>query len=284
MNGSRLLGLRRIVPYLIFTILLMPIQALAVAFKSPLSLSLPLFYHRWAARMLGLEVVVRGEPSKARPTLFVANHTSYLDIEVLASILKVSFIAKAEMSDWPFFGWLAKLQRSVFVDRKRTHVGDHTSEVAKRLAAGDNLVLFAEGTSSDGNRLLPFKSALFSVAEQASAERPLTIQPVSVVATALDGMPLGRSLRPIYAWYGDMPLLSHAWQAATLGRLTVVVEFHPAFTAGGQSRKEMAARCQAEVGAGIARAITGRFDTIEDDAQQQHDDPSGDGEKIEAAA
>ncbi len=282
MKGSRLLGLSRVVPYLIFTILLMPIQALALATRSSLAVDLPLFYHRWSTRLLGLRVIVRGEPSQAKPTLFVANHTSYLDIEVLASVLKVSFIAKAEMTNWPFFGWLAKLQRSVFVDRKRTHVGSHTSEVGKRLAAGDNLVLFAEGTSSDGNRLLPFKSALFSVAEQASADRPLTIQPVSVVATALDGMPLGRALRPIYAWYGDMPLLSHAWQAATLGRLTVVVEFHPPFTAENQTRKEMAARCQAEVGAGVARAISGRFD---DDVEPAHqDDHSSDGDKIEAAA
>ena len=282
MKGSRLLGLSRVVPYLIFTILLMPIQALALAARSSLAVDLPLFYHRWSTRMLGLRVIVRGEPSQAKPTLFVANHTSYLDIEVLASVLKVSFIAKAEMTNWPFFGWLAKLQRSVFVDRKRTHVGSHTSEVGKRLAAGDNLVLFAEGTSSDGNRLLPFKSALFSVAEQASADRPLTIQPVSVVATALDGMPLGRALRPIYAWYGDMPLLSHAWQAATLGRLTVVVEFHPPFTAENQTRKEMAARCQAEVGAGVARAISGRFD--DDVEPAHHDDHSSDGDKIEAAA
>jgi len=260
MNGSWFLGLSRAIPYLVLTILIMPIQALLLLVSATAADRFPRYYHRCSARLLGLNIVVRGTPSNARPTLFVANHTSYFDIEVLASLVDVSFVAKSDMITWPFFGWLARLQRSVFIDRRPANVGDHANEVAKRLAAGDNLVLFPEGTTSDGNRVLPFKSALFTVAEQASHERPLTIQPVSVVATGLDGMPLGRSLRSIYSWYGDMPLLPHVWQALTLGRLTVTVEFHPTFTAHGVSRKRLAARCEEAVQHGVTQAITGRYD------------------------
>jgi 1-acyl-sn-glycerol-3-phosphate acyltransferase len=265
MSGSWLVGVGRVIPYLLLTFGVMPVQALALIFSPGLSLRVPRVYHRWAAAALGLKVVVRGRPAAARPTLFVANHTSYFDIEVLGSLIEGSFIAKSDMRRWPLFGWLARLQRSVFIDRRPVNAADHAGEVAKRLAAGDSLILFAEGTTSDGNRLLPFKSALFAPATnrgagQASAERPLTIQPVSVVATALDGIPLGRALRPLYAWYGDMPMAPHLWQALSAGRLTVEVEFHPPFVAAGLSRKQLANRCEAEVRAGVARAITGRFD------------------------
>jgi 1-acyl-sn-glycerol-3-phosphate acyltransferase len=193
--------------------------------------------------------------------LFIANHTSYFDIILLASLIRCSFIAKSEMISWPLIGWLARLQRSVFVDRKPVNVGEHRTEVAKRLAEGDNLVLFAEGTTSDGNRLLPFKSSLFSVAENLRAEIPLTIQPVSIVATGLDGMPLGRALRPLYAWYGDMPLMPHLWAAIKSGLITVEIEFHEPLTNAGINRKQMAEICHAKIEQGFVRSITGRSNT-----------------------
>ena len=280
MSGSWLLGLGRVIPYLALTFALMPFQALAlVTGWTAAARRIPLFYHRRVCRLLGIDIVCRGAPSAVRPTLFVSNHSSYFDIEVLSALTECSFIAKSEMIRWPLFGWLARLQRSVFIDRRPSNVGEHASEVANRLAAGDNLVLFAEGTTSDGNRLLPFKSALFTVARETPADRPLTIQPVSVVATALDGMPLGRSLRPIYAWYGDMPLFDHLWQALTLGRITVVVEFHEPFVASGMTRKALAARCEADVMDGFVRAVTGR-DTRQ--VESPHDDAEG--EEIDAAA
>ena len=98
--------------------------------------------------------------------LFAANHISYLDITVLGSLLDASFIAKTEVAGWPLFGWLARLQRSVFIDRRARSTAHQRDSIAARLAAGEALILFPEGTSGDGNRLLPFKSALFSVADQ----------------------------------------------------------------------------------------------------------------------
>ncbi len=278
-GGSWLLGLSRVIPYLLLTFAMMPIQSLALALKLPLADSLPRWYHARACRILGMRIVVRGTPSPMRPTLFVSNHSSYFDIQVLGSLISCSFVAKAEMIGWPVIGRLAKLQRSIFVDRKPANAGEHSSEVAGRLAAGDRLVLFAEGTTSDGNRILPFKSALLSVAEDAPPDRALTIQPVSIIATALDGMPLGRAMRPLYAWYGDMPLAPHVWTAMKAGRLTVEVEFHEPFTADGMNRKQLAARCEAAVEKGVVRAITGRAAPNEPPV-----DKTDEGDEIDAAA
>jgi 1-acyl-sn-glycerol-3-phosphate acyltransferase len=261
MNGSRLVGLVRTICYLAMTFSLMPAQALAVALKLPLAANLPRWYHGWTCWIFGMDIIVRGTPSPTHPTLFVSNHSSYFDIEVLGSLFNCSFIAKADMIAWPIFGQLAKLQRSVFVDRKPANVGEHSGEIASRLRAGDSLVLFAEGTTSDGNRILPFKSSLLSVAEQAPPEMNLTIQPISIIATKLDGMPLGRAMRPLYAWYGDMPLAPHIWAALKAGRLTVEVEFHEPFKAGNMNRKQITARCQAAIERGVVRAITGRAPT-----------------------
>ncbi|HEX4504556.1 MAG TPA: lysophospholipid acyltransferase family protein [Alphaproteobacteria bacterium] len=258
MNGSGLVGLIRTIAFLTLTFSIMPIQRLGLVLGLWYVATLPLWYHGWACWILGMRIVVRGKPSPTHPTLFVSNHSSYFDIPVLASLFPCSFIAKADMIGWPLIGQLAKLQRSVFVDRKPANVSEHSDEIARRLKAGDSLVLFAEGTTSDGNRILPFKSSLLSVAENAPPEMNLTIQPVSIIATRLDGMPLGRAMRPLYAWYGDMPLAPHAWAALKAGRLTIEVEFHEPFKVGAMNRKQITRRCQDAVERGVVRAVTGR--------------------------
>jgi len=208
---------------------------------------------------LGIRVERRGRQSRVRPTLYVSNHTSYLDITVLGAVIPGSFVAKTEVAGWFFFGLLAKLQRSVFVERRPTRTADHRDEIGRRLAAGDNLILFPEGTSDDGNRVLPFKSALLAVAQETPGGAPLTVQPVTISYTRLDGLPLGRSLRPYVAWYGDMELASHLWRFAGLGRLTAVVHFHkPVTLADFGSRKALSEHCQREVARGLALALAGR--------------------------
>jgi 1-acyl-sn-glycerol-3-phosphate acyltransferase len=279
MNGSRLVGLIRTVAFLALTFSTMPIQRLGLVLKLWYVADLPRWYHGWACWILGLKVVVRGKPSPTHPTLFVSNHSSYFDIIVLGSLFPCSFIAKADMIGWPLIGQLAKLQRSVFVDRKPTNVAEHSDEISRRLKAGDSLVLFAEGTTSDGNRILPFKSSLLSVAESAPPEMNLTIQPVSIIATRLDGMPLGRAMRSLYAWYGDMPLAPHVWGAMKAGRLTIEVEFHEPFKVGAMNRKQITRRCEDAVERGVVRAVTGR--AYPDQRAVEHAAP---GDPIVAAA
>jgi len=257
---SSLRALRRVLAYLALTLPLMPLQAAFLLFNRRLARELPYRYHRRGCALLGIHIERVGEPVKDHPVLYVANHVSYFDIPVLGSLVRASFIAKSEIARWPFFSWLAKLQRSVFVDRRRSQTGGQRDEIAGRLADRDDLILFAEGTSGDGNRVLPFKSALFAVAEREVEGRPLIVQPVSITYTRLDGMPMGRFLRPFYAWYGDMSLPGHAWQALGLGIVTVVVQFHDPVTIRDYgSRKALAEHCHRVVAAGVADALGGKF-------------------------
>ncbi|HKY93766.1 MAG TPA: lysophospholipid acyltransferase family protein [Kiloniellales bacterium] len=245
--------------YCIVTPLCMLVQALALALNLPFQRSFPMWYHRRICRIMGLRVEARGEQSTVRPTLFVSNHVSYLDIEVLGSLIKGSFVAKAEVRQWPIFGWLARLQRSVFVERRAGRAAESRDEMGDRLNAGDSLILFPEGTTSDGNRILPFKSALFSVADRQVDGRPLVVQAVSVAYAKLDGMPMGRYLRPYVAWYGAMELGGHFARMFGLGTVTVIVEFHPPVTIDlFANRKALAAYCQAQVSRGVVTALTGR--------------------------
>jgi lyso-ornithine lipid O-acyltransferase len=256
--GSTLLRLRRVALYAVWTVALMPVQALGLMLRRPWVARLPRFYHRQCCRIFGIELRQIGQPVQSRPVLFAANHVSYLDITVLGALIAGSFVAKSEIAGWPFFGWLAKLQRSVFVDRQVRSTATQRDAIARRLAAKDALILFPEGTSNDGIFVLPFKSALFSVVFDQPGE-PVVVQPVSVAYTKLDGFPIGRRLRPFFAWYGDMALAPHIWRLIGLGDIEVSVEFHPPTSvAEWQSRKELAQFCHERVSNGVGRLLAGR--------------------------
>ena len=258
--SSPLRAVRRLFAFSLVTLTVLPVQLVAHGLDRPLARRLPLFYHRICCRILGFEVRVEGEISRVRPTLFVSNHISYVDIAVFGSILEASFVAKAEIADWPLFGLLAKLQRSVFVERRAgRHVAQQKETIARRLAAGDNLILFPEGTSADSQRVLPFKSALFSVAETGAGAPPLTVQPVTVAYTHLDGIPLHRALRPHFAWYGDMSMASHLFEMLGVGVVSVVVTFHePVPSDRFATRKALADFCHGVVVSGLDAANSGR--------------------------
>ncbi len=254
--SSPTLAITRLVAYLCLTVALIPVQVLAVAARWRLAVTLPRRYHMLSARLLGLHIETHGRMSSARPTLFVGNHCSYLDITVYGALVEGSFVSKAEVGSWPLFGLLARLQRTVFIDRRRRQAKTHAGELQSRLEAGDNLILFPEGTSSDGNHVLPFKSALFSVAETRVHGSPLTVQPVSVSYARLDGMPIGRYLRPFFAWYGDIRLVPHMWHMLGLGLVTVVATFHePVTIEQFASRKALSRHCWRVIAEGRAAAV-----------------------------
>jgi 1-acyl-sn-glycerol-3-phosphate acyltransferase len=263
-KGSFFRALPRIAIYLVFTFACIPVQAIALLLRRrQFAARFPRFYHRLCLRLLGIKLVINGKRAKARPTLYVANHSSYLDIPVLGALLPASFVAKAEVAGWPLFGLLAKLQQTIFIDRDPKHAVEHSDDMKGRLLNGGNVILFPEGTSSDGNRTLPFKTSMFSVASlrvrgRDGTEQPLTVQPVSITCVALDGMPTGRFMRPLYSWFGDIDLVPHLWTFLTLGQLTVVVQFHPpvdAETLG--SRKAVADHCWRTVSDGVSDAVAG---------------------------
>jgi 1-acyl-sn-glycerol-3-phosphate acyltransferase len=249
--------------FVVVTVILLPLQWAAVKLRLPARRSIPYRYHRFVCRLFGVRVLVLGTPIRGGG-LMTANHTGWFDIPILSAVAPVSFVAKMEVGQWPFFGTLARLQRTIFIRRERAKALEDRDTIRKRLLEGDALVLFPEGTSSDGNRVLPFRSALLSAAELDLGEdaahhaRHASVQPVSIALVGLHGMPMGRENRPFYAWYGDMELVPHLWEALKSGPMDVIVEFHQPTTideTGG--RKELAARCEAAVRAGLTRALSG---------------------------
>jgi 1-acyl-sn-glycerol-3-phosphate acyltransferase len=245
------------------TAALLPFQALAVWLDLPLRRRIPALYHRTVCAILGIRLHVVGRKMHEHPLLIVANHSSWLDIPVITAVAPVVFVAKQEIAGWPLFGMLAKLQRSVFVDRSRRHKTRHVNaEIAERLAAGDPVVLFGEGTSSDGNRVLPFRSALIGSARDALAEAEHTgrvwIQPLSIAYTRMNGLPLRRAERPHVAWYGDMSMGPHLAGIARRGAIDVTVIWgEPVAFDETSDRKAIARRLEAEVRRRTVHALRG---------------------------
>ena len=243
-----------------WTLFWLPIQAIALLFDMRVSRVIPRVYHRGNCVILGLRVVCHGSPSASTPVLYVSNHTSYLDIVVLAAILEASFVAKQEVAAWPVFGLLARLNRTVFVHRSAGRALEHRNQMRCRIMGGQNLVLFPEGTSNDGNRVLRFNSTFFSVAETEAQGRPVTVQPIAIAYTSLDGLPLGRSRRPLFAWYGEMDLVSHLWSVLGQSIVTVEIAFLPTTTMEAcGSRKDMARRCELMVATSVSDMLGGRL-------------------------
>ena len=212
----------------------------------------------WASvcRLLGLHVRVIGAQAKrldGRAVVFASNHSSWLDILTLGGVLEGCFIAKEEVGRWPVISTVARLGRTVFVSRRASSTGRERDDMRERLSAGDSLILFPEGTSSDGSRVLPFRSVFFSVAEaRRDGARPL-VQPVSVVYDQLGGLPMGRASRPVFAWYGDMDLGSHFWRLAQHRGLRATILLHPPVDpAAYASRKELSQAVWQTVAEGAA--------------------------------
>ncbi|MHB2266682.1 lysophospholipid acyltransferase family protein [Aliihoeflea sp. PC F10.4] len=208
-----------------------------------------LFWHRMVLRLLGISVRVHGELSQKRPLLIAANHVSWTDIMVLGSIAPVNFIAKAEVARWPVLGRLFRSQNSIFVERETRHrAADQTREVAEKLKSGDPLVLFAEGTTGCGNRLLPFKSTLFGAAAQlAEGTDSFAVQPAAIFYSRLYGVAMGRRHRARFSWIGDEDLIPHLVRLVTSGPIVVDVLLGETIGFDGANRKQVASRAEGSV-------------------------------------
>ncbi len=256
---SPLTAALRLIGLISWMLLVMPVFALFKRMGRPKTAAwiLRLIY-LGLVRISGIRIDLIGAPCRKAPVLYVANHTSYFDIPVLGSLLDAAFVAKKEVGTWPGIGFLAKLGGTVFVERRARHSRTQRDEMKARLdGQAHSLILFPEGTSSDGKSVLPFKSALFSVAEAGGSALP--VQPISLSYSSLDGLPMGRNWRSHFAWYGDMELADHIWIALGLGRATVTVVFHPPVSMESlPSRKALADHCFAAVRRGVTLANAGR--------------------------
>jgi 1-acyl-sn-glycerol-3-phosphate acyltransferase len=204
-------------------------------------------------------VRVIGAADHQGSVLFAANHVSYLDIPVLAGLLDATFVAKSEVAGWPLLGLLCKWGRTVFINRSAAEAKAQTRMLRERLGRGESLVLFPEGTSTDGSGVVAFNSALFNIAENLPGGTNLVVQPISIAyVRTLDGTPLVGPLTELYCWYGDATLLPHLTRVFGLDGAIVEVRFHTAIPVGeGTNRKHLARRCHAAVVEGVAASHAG---------------------------
>jgi 1-acyl-sn-glycerol-3-phosphate acyltransferase len=198
---------------------------------------------RAALRILGLRVSVNGLASET-PGVVVANHSSWLDIFALNAQRPVVFLAKAEVAGWPGIGWLARATGTLFVRREaRGEVAEQARAVGERLRAGERLLFFPEGTSTDNRQVLPFRTALFEGLLAPGSPAGLSVQPVTLCWEA----PPGEDPR-FYAWYGAADLLPHALAVLSARRQGGVrITWHPPIAVAGQDRKRLARAAEAAV-------------------------------------
>jgi 1-acyl-sn-glycerol-3-phosphate acyltransferase len=245
------------------SLVLLPLQCLSLYFDWSLRRYLPRIWHRIVCFWFGIRIHVHGGLESRRPLMLASNHSSWMDILVLSAIADVAFIAKSEVRDWPIFGLFARLQKSVFIEREQKRkTGDQVNEIADRMAGGEIMVLFPEGTTSDGNRLLDVKSSLFGAAAAALPKAPegiVYVQPVAVGYTRVYGVPMGRYYRPVAAWPGDIELLPHLKGILACGAIDVDVCFGEAVEyRADTNRKQVSATVADRIRSMLSDSLLGR--------------------------
>lgn len=205
------------------------------------------------ARRLVSRIALTGAEPGGPGTLYVSNHISWMDIPVLGCTVDSDFVAKSDVKTWPVIGRLSRRSGTLFVTREERHRVHHqASDIGARLLSGRSLILFAEGTTSDGRTILPFRSSLFAAAEQAAR-----IQPLAIGYHNGDGKPLSDDALRMIGWTGDEELLPNLAKVSRLS-LAAEVRLSPWFASEpGISRKALAERCRIAVTEAYAAIRTG---------------------------
>ncbi|MBX9458326.1 MAG: 1-acyl-sn-glycerol-3-phosphate acyltransferase [Rhizobium sp.] len=248
---------------ILISLILFPLHLLLLWLRHPWRNRLPRIWHKFTLWAIGVRVHVHGQAERRRPLMLAANHSSWLDILVLASVVDATFVAKAEVRDWPVFGVLARLQRSIFIKREeRRQTREQADEMAARLNAGETVVLFPEGTTTDGNRLGEIKSSLFAAASSAAhlaPDRVVHVQPVAIAYTRIQGMAMGHFHRPIAAWPGDVALMPHLVGILRAGAIDVDVRFGDTVEVmAGTSRKHVSGFVREQLRDMLEKSLRGR--------------------------
>jgi 1-acyl-sn-glycerol-3-phosphate acyltransferase len=247
---ARALG--RAAAMLLWTLALIPVQALLLLLPGRGKRLLPRLYWAGMCRLLGLRRSRLGAALRHRPVVYVANHSTWLDIPLLGAELEAVFVSKDDVRKWPLINVVAYLGRTVFVRRRRSHTGAGREAIARRLSAGDNLILFPEGTTSDGSRVLPFRSSLLDACSRAPG---LLIQPVSIAYDRLAYLPALRQGRTLFAYFGASAIGPHFWRLARWPGLHATVLFHPPLDPSRYPDRKALARALEEIIASGAAAL-----------------------------
>ncbi|WP_375451186.1 lysophospholipid acyltransferase family protein [uncultured Devosia sp.] len=233
-------------------VVVIPAQALINALRLPFWNVLPRVFHRVGCIFLGLRVRVVGQPATGRATLLVSNHISWTDIVAIGAVADVTFVAKREVGDWFFVGMMARLQKTIFVDRTRRSDAARTSrEMGAHMAGGNAVLLFAEGQSDVGTHVLPFRSALVGAAQHAMIEAGATdvlIQPLTIAYTRLQGLPVSRVERALISWVKSKSLGQNIREILSGGVKDVTIAFGTPIPLGEQAdRKAVSKAAETQV-------------------------------------
>jgi 1-acyl-sn-glycerol-3-phosphate acyltransferase len=217
------------------------------------------FFYDMARRISGVRLQVEGELSGLRPLMLVANHSSYLDVFVLGSLLPISFTPKLEIRSWPVIGFFCVLADCVFIERRPADMQRAQAEMEEKLRAGKVLVLFPEGTTGDGYHVKPFKSGFLSLVEA----HDLPLQPVVIAYTHIGSVPLSAATRDQVAWIGEASFVTHFMRLLRFPYIQVTARFFDVERRDDHDdRKALAKSCEATIAEGLhkmleARGVTG---------------------------
>ncbi len=251
----------RLLAFLLLNAAMIFVYAMCIGPLRPWRRPIQVVWSKACYRLAGITVRVLGDAYRAGPALTVANHVSYLDIPILAALIDAAFVAKSEVGRWPLFGTAARLTGTVFVNRSGGEAMSQRQELIRRLTTGSGrgrgLILFAEGTSTDGSGVAPFKSSLFSIVERPPEGGALVLQPVSIAYPRYaDGSALTGERRALYCWFGDAGLVAHMWRMMAMKGAEAEVRFHPPIHIDAPAhRKALAKRAEAAVATGVEAAF-----------------------------
>ncbi len=201
------------------------IVTFAVPGRQRMLAGLVVLWARTTTALLGIDVSVSGgEHLDNSGMLIVANHQSYLDIIILATVIPTLFVAKKEVRSWPLLGWLATLGGTLYIDRTAFRSASEAMEkIFSALRGGTNVLVFPEGTSTNGELVAPFRPALFRSAVNAEC----SVLPVTINYVLVDGEKAGRGNRDLFCWYGVMTFTDHFWKLLNVGSMTSHIIIHP---------------------------------------------------------
>ena len=241
----------KIILFLCLCALVVPCQFVYLLFvKGYSAYTIPYLWQRCVCKVFGIKVTVKGVALSKHQTVYCSNHLSYLDIPAIGSVLKASFVAKSEVEKWPVFGFLSKLQQTIFISRRRHDAKKGAEKIKTGLSDGKNIILFPEGTSSDGRSLLPMKAAMLSPLVGLS---DVYIQPFTILIRKVDDQEINNNdqqqgLRDLYAWQGDMELAPHLWRFLQGKGAEIDLILHEPISAHDMGdRKRLVALCEEKI-------------------------------------
>lgn len=244
--------------FIFWSLVVVPAQWLILrVHRGRYSYIMPKLWHWGLCQSFGIERTIVGRPYTGSQVLYMSNHLSYLDIVVLGSIIpNASFVSKNDVANWPVWGFLSKLQQTAFISRGRGDTKKEANALDTMLEGGKNLILFPEGTSTDGTNVLEFKSSLFSIAMRKEVE-DIMIQPVTLEVLEANGkQPETQEERDIYCWHRgmdeDITLDTHLLAFAKTSGAHLRITFHsPVQAKAFSDRKTLAKACYETVSNGL---------------------------------